>query len=274
MKKKLLAMLVCFTLLLSLVTATALAGSMKIKFGDEGSQVRQAQVRLTQLGFNPGLADAKFGYTTFLAVKAFQKMNSLTVDGIIGELTVVKLYSDSAVNSSGAVTTSTYAIRLSYGSQGPDVSLLQEALRTLGYYTGPVEGGFGYSTFLAVKAFQLANGLTVDGVVGPQTWQAIGAGSTVPTPPTPPAPAPVPEPVLPLPDVVTALRLQYGDKTAAVAQLQSRLNDLGYTGGAADGTFGYTTYLAVRSFQYKNALKVDGVVGPLTWNRLFSAMAI
>jgi g-D-glutamyl-meso-diaminopimelate peptidase len=59
------------------------------------------------------------------------------------------------------------------GSTGPDVKLLQAVLNTIGYSAGPVSGAFGPETRQAVVAFQSAFGLTIDGVVGPQTWAAL-----------------------------------------------------------------------------------------------------
>ena len=60
------------------------------------------------------------------------------------------------------------------GSSGPDVSLLQQRLTTLGYYKGAVDGAFGPGTKTAVVAFQTAKGITpADGVVGPTTWEAL-----------------------------------------------------------------------------------------------------
>ena len=60
-----------------------------------------------------------------------------------------------------------------------------------------------------------------------------------------------------------------------VESLQSRLLDLGYTEvGTADGSFGPKTEEAVRHFQGNNNLTVDGIVGPLTWDALFSSRAI
>lgn len=57
---------------------------------------------------------------------------------------------------------------ISFGSRGDDVKLLQRKL----YVTA--DGIFGKITREAVKAFQLVNGLTVDGVAGPKTWSRLG----------------------------------------------------------------------------------------------------
>lgn len=60
-----------------------------------------------------------------------------------------------------------------------------------------------------------------------------------------------------------------------VLKLQQRLLELGYAEvGAPDGIFGRMTREAVRRFQERNTLAVDGYVGPKTWARLFSANAL
>lgn len=63
---------------------------------------------------------------------------------------------------------------LYYGCTGNDVKTLQKNLKTLGYYkSGSVDGSFGPLTQTAVKQFQKAAGITVDGIVGPQTRAAL-----------------------------------------------------------------------------------------------------
>ncbi len=60
------------------------------------------------------------------------------------------------------------------GSVGSEVTAIQNALKKQGYYTGAVDGIFGSKTLAAVKNFQRAKGLTVDGIAGPQTLKALG----------------------------------------------------------------------------------------------------
>ncbi|MBD2775819.1 peptidoglycan-binding domain-containing protein [Iningainema tapete] len=62
---------------------------------------------------------------------------------------------------------------LKLGSTGPDVERLQRDLSGRGY-TVAVDGNFGENTENAVKKFQQDNGITADGVVGPQTGQKLG----------------------------------------------------------------------------------------------------
>lgn len=71
-------------------------------------------------------------------------------------------------------TSAVKAIAYYYGSRGDVVSQIQSRLRDWGYYTGGVDGIYGYLTFTAVKNFQAKNGLSVDGVAGNDTLNAIG----------------------------------------------------------------------------------------------------
>ena len=62
---------------------------------------------------------------------------------------------------------------LKEGSTDPAVRDLQEALKALGQNPGPIDGVFGGQTEAAVRAFQQAKGIKVDGVVGTITWRNI-----------------------------------------------------------------------------------------------------
>jgi len=161
-----------------------------LKYGVSGAEVTQAQSRLKELGYYTDKVDGKFGYSTYLAVKAFQQKNSLKVDGVIGPVTYLALYRADALTAGGKAGGTAAYQRVSYGSEGPAVVTVQNQLRKLGYYKGIVDGKFGYATYMAVRAFQAANGLAVDGIMGPLTWDALTSGLPVPTIPKP-APAPL-----------------------------------------------------------------------------------
>lgn len=61
-----------------------------------------------------------------------------------------------------------------YGSRGAEVSQIQTKLKRWGYYNGNVDGIYGSQTLAAVKYFQRSNGLTVDGIAGTKTLNAMG----------------------------------------------------------------------------------------------------
>src|SRR5580698_2090137 len=63
---------------------------------------------------------------------------------------------------------------LQNGSTGGEVTMLQRALSVLGYSV-TIDGNYGPGTAAAVTQFQTANGLTADGVAGPNTWAAVDA---------------------------------------------------------------------------------------------------
>lgn len=65
-------------------------------------------------------------------------------------------------------------IAYSYGAKGDTVISIQTKLKNWGYYSGVVDGIYGYKTYLAVKYFQRTNGLNADGVVGNNTLAALG----------------------------------------------------------------------------------------------------
>ena len=137
--------------------------------GCTGDAVKTLQDKLNALGYNSGNVDGIFGAKTYAAVTAFQKANGLGVDGIVGKLTWGKLY---GVSPAMPVETTAVVGRpmVSYGSRGDAVRKLQELLNALGYDCGSVDGIFGSKTKAAVLAFQKANGLGADGIVGPLTW--------------------------------------------------------------------------------------------------------
>jgi N-acetylmuramoyl-L-alanine amidase len=64
--------------------------------------------------------------------------------------------------------------------------------------------------------------------------------------------------------------IRHGDRSDAVADLQARLGRLGFEVAPAElgGTFGATTRAAVRAFQQRRGIDVDGIVGPVTWREL------
>lgn len=164
--------------------------------GVEGTVVRAIQERLMELGYYTCEADGIYDDDDIEAIKAFQEMNHLTVDGVAGLATQNILFSDIAVGivhetepaPTPAPQWSTLppygSVTLRRGSSGEEVEALQMMLKNLGYFSGMVDGIFGATTEKAVKDFQKANGLKIDGIVASETLAAIyntGAVTAVPT---------------------------------------------------------------------------------------------
>ncbi len=135
------------------------------------------------------------------------------------------------------------------GSSGPEVFVIQQQLNQAGFAVA-ADGVFGSDTDRAVRSFQSANGLVVDGVVGPATRQALASDGGVYRPVSATRPS--------------GTYWQRGDQGPDVRLLQSSLNQLGYYFGPINGVFDGPTEVAVRQFQRDNGLVADGVVGPDT----------
>lgn len=148
-------------------------GSRTLKKGVTGRDVWILQNRLastaksyaTALG---GPADSVFGSKTEAAVKLFQTDHNLTVDGIVADDTFYQLYLNTFMG--GRLLQRSRSDR----NKGFDVFYLQTKLDQLGYSPGTIDGKFGANTEAAVKKFQMAVGISADGVAGPQVYYNLG----------------------------------------------------------------------------------------------------
>jgi len=165
-----------------------------LRQGSKGSAVAELQQLLQSKGFYTGKIDSDFGVGTTNAVLKFQKANGLVTDGIVGSSSWAKLRAVVPTTTSQGLPT------LLPGSKGAAVAQAQQLLKDKGYYQGRIDGDFGMGTRDAIAAFQRANGLTVDGKVGEQTWKKLQAPAIADvTPPVtvveivrPPSPSPTP----------------------------------------------------------------------------------
>lgn len=144
------------------------------------------------------------------------------------------------------------------GAAGSAVAEVRRILATLGLLDNTVpdsHDSYDEPAEMAVRHFQQRRGLSVDGVVGPETWAALGSA-----------------------------RWKLGDRVLAhypgalltgddVADLQHQLMELGYRLSRVDHLFGIATEQAVRSFQHECGLRVDGICGPATLRALLQLEA-
>ncbi len=172
--------------------------------------VRWVQSSLNQIMGLSLPVDGIMDAATRSALRRFQEQQGLPIDGIAGPETKDALIeakrgstmpedmtaTDSAAEEeillesiwnevvSHPQSASGYPL-LRRGSQGSTVRELQNRLQSHGFSPGTIDGIFGAMTEAAVKAFQRSRSLTVDGIVGPQTW-----GALLGTAPARPSPAP------------------------------------------------------------------------------------
>lgn len=145
-------------------------------------------------------------------------------------------------------------------SSGATVSKVQTELKALGYYYGQITGNAGPKTVAAIKSFQGKNGLTADGIAGPQTiakidaaYEAKGGSSSG--------------------SGSSASGLKLNSKGTDVRNLQQDLTTLGYYWAEITGNFGAKTETAVKRFQEESGLTADGVAGTKTLNAIAAAVA-
>lgn len=199
--------------------------------GNTYANVVAIQHRLNTLGYSV-TADGVWGSGTKAAVKRFQAARGLTADGVVGASTARAL--SLSLPISGGITK---------GKTTANVAAVQARLKTLGYYTGTVDGAWGNKTLSAVLKYQSNGGLTVDGKVGAGTTSRLGI------------------------TLSTASRsgdISKGKTYANIKAVQTALKNAGYYKSTVDGAWGTKTMCAVMAFQSDKGLTVDGVVGAST----------
>ncbi|MBQ7099635.1 MAG: peptidoglycan-binding protein [Oscillospiraceae bacterium] len=185
------------------------------------SAVVRLQVELKAAGYAPGSADGSFGTKTKKALQAYQVDNKLAKTG------------EADAATWAAINRTTAGMKISAlkkGSSGTQVKYLQRALIGLGYLNGTADGQYGSKTAEAVRDYQRAYGLGVDGSAGKNTMTSI--------------------------------------KNTIVA-LQSDLTRKGYDANGTDGVFGGGTKSAVQAYQRAVGITVTGIAGAKTMKKLY-----
>ena len=173
---------------------------------------------------------------------------------------------------------------LKEGERGGGVTTLQQELKDAGYYDGPVTGYYGENTEAAVRRFQKAQGLKVDGIVGSRTVSALDANPALEeavgqrstgeaTEESISSEAESSRDRSQRDDSSVSSTLKFGKRGTTVEQLQQELQQAGYYDGKIDGIYGSDTEAAVKAFQQSKDLKIDGIAGSRTLTALSRAKA-
>ena len=215
----------------------------------ESATVKDVQQRLIDLGYLDGIADGIIGPRSSDAMKLFQRMNGLPVNGKADAATLALLFSDDAL----ALPAS-----LSSGSEGEDVEKLQRRLALYGFYDGDIDAKYAQNTVSAVRAFQqhlidqgYTEGISADGVASPLTQYCLYSieYSTY------------------LHDVTP------GEADDEALRIERRLNGLGYMDMPADNVLDDYAIAALMLFQEQAIMQKDGLADRETIDALFSIEA-
>ena len=262
---------------------TAVEGTFPgtLRRGSTGSDVERLQFYLHAVApytteIQTVAQDAIFGPATESAVMAYQSLSGLASDGVVGPATWDSLYKAYAaiqkdVNTSQDFPGAYPGQSFQQGSRGNYVKTIQFWLNIVGdFYSGipklTTDGIFGPATTAAVTAFQQRFALTPDGIVGRNTWNKLNeiyidvianllpAGGNPGTYPGAP--------------------LSLGSRGHSVKEMQFYLYIMSAYYStipkiAYDGVFGNDTREAVRAFQRLYGLTDDGIVGPVTWSKIY-----
>ncbi len=169
-------------------TADATAGFLAR--GNQGNAVSDLQNALTTAGFYSGPVTGYYGTLTEASVISFQQANGLTADGIAGPVTLAELAVDQPTTQAAVLnvaqpaaapvrpvtvpTTAAVGNVLYLGDRGQEVLSLQTQLADIGYYSKQqLTGYYGSATETAVKRFQEASDLVVNGIAGPLTIEKV-----------------------------------------------------------------------------------------------------
>lgn len=250
-----------------------------LSYGDRNVYVQQLQYYLSVIAtYNNAISkittiDSFFGNQTTQAVQSFQSYYGLTVDGIVGEQTWNRIFAvfssiEEEVNPNGKIPVYP-GLPIRIGSTGNDVLEIQEALNVVSVENSTIpvlieDGIFGTFTQDSVIAFQNAFGLTVDGIVGVNTWNELfkqeniilNGNNASPNFPTYPG---------------TALRINSRGDDVRLIQMRLNFISIYYKSVPSvtvDGIFGVRTEQSVIAFQELLGLTPDGIVGLQTWNRI------
>lgn len=292
--------LFAFCLILSILNLANVANARILKKGDQGADVMALQEALQIQGFFSSTEKLTnyYGEKTEEAIKKFQENNSLTADGIAGEVTQLNLFEKISADQAEALlnqtettntdntnntqnkpqpqaqNTNNFAV-LKKGDRSAEVTKLQQALKDQGYFPSnqTVTNYYGNVTEQAVKKFQQSKGLTVNGIAEKSTQEKL----FTPNPETTSSETTSPETTSPEttnPETTSShSTLKPRQTNSEVKKLQELLKTKGYFPKETKVTnfYGEITEKAVKKFQQDHGLKADGIVGQNTWEKLINS---
>lgn len=155
--------------------------------GMKGTDVEELQEILLDLGYTlDDQADGEFGPQTATAVKEFERDHGEVADGIVTKDLLEKLIAaqgkDDSDDDNEIISTLDFSKypTIRKGSKNDYVTILQTSLKKLGYDLGTygtnkdgIDGDYGSKTVTAVRKFQKAANIKVDGICGSKTWEAL-----------------------------------------------------------------------------------------------------
>ena len=202
-------------------------------------------------------SDGKNTYVKILSAE--QAKSKFKVSGGNVPSKAVGTFTAAERKASAANSDNTY---IRQNASGETVKRIQTELKALNYYSGKITGNAGEKTVAAIKSFQRKNGLTADGIAGPQTIAKIDAAYESKTGKSSSSAT-----------SSSASGLKLNSKGTDVRNLQQDLTTLGYYWAEITGNFGAKTETAVKRFQEENGLTADGVAGAKTLNAIAAAVA-
>ncbi|MEG3986746.1 peptidoglycan-binding protein [Microcoleus sp. S28C3] len=236
----------------------------ELRFGDTGADVSALQRRLKQLGYFSTHPTGSFREVTLNAVRYFQRINRLRVNGVADRQTLALLFGSTRpvppVTLPEDISGNGGCKGLRFGDRGATVDLIQRQLKALGYFEGGVDGKFRERTLYAVTRFQQDYNLVSDGCADTATLTAIDfqmrqAEITSWT-----------EEDDPQSNAEDFLEL--GDRGRQVEFVQRRLQELGYYRSQIHGWFDRPTQAALIRFQRDSGLFGTGSVDRSTRSAL------
>jgi len=269
---------------------TASVPPRPLQFGSSSNDVLTLQTRLNRISRNfPSIpkiypVDGLYNTSTVDAVKEFQRVFNLTVDGITGKATwyaVQRIYGAvkklSELDSEGLTLgeiSRQYPEVLREGDTGEYVKVVQYLLAYTAQYVNavppiPITGFYGPQTTAAVRAFQIEYGLSPDGIMGEATYGVlydVYRGLIDSQPDSLFVNRARPYPGFPLALGAESKYVGYlQEYLAAIAAIYTDI-----TAPDVTGVFGSATRSAVEEFQRIFGLPVTGIVRPDTWNSIAS----